>query len=195
MPPDIPFSTTLTDDRILLRAIVEDDIDQIYDAIIESRDHLTRFMAWCKADYGRADTEAFVRTQPQAWLEGREYPFLILERDSRKLLGSCGLNRLDWLNRSANLGYWIRNSSHGRGIATAATRLVLRFGIEVLGLQRVEIVTAKGNESSQRVAEKAGAVREALARNRCRVAGVQQDAYIYSVIPSDFVAAASSRRS
>jgi RimJ/RimL family protein N-acetyltransferase len=142
-------------------------------------------MAWCKPDYGRTDTEAFVRTQPQAWQEGREYPFLILDRHSREILGSCGLNRVDWLNLSANLGYWIRTSAQGQGVATSATQLVLRFAIEELGLQRVEIVTAVGNAASQRVAQKVGAVREALARNRCRVAGVQQDAYIYSVIPSD----------
>jgi RimJ/RimL family protein N-acetyltransferase len=50
---------------------------------------------------------------------------------------------------------------------------------------RVEIVAAVGNLASQRVAEKVGAIREGCARNRCRAAGVQHDAFVYSVIPGD----------
>jgi RimJ/RimL family protein N-acetyltransferase len=189
MPPEVPYSTTLAGDGIVMRPVEEGDVAAIYDAVIESAEQLQRFMAWCKPDYGRADTEAWVGTQPQAWREGREYGFVILEPATSRFLGNCGLNRLDWLNLSANLGYWVRTSAAGQGIATAATRLVLGFAFEQLGLQRVEIVAAEGNTASQRIAEKVGAKREALARNRCRTAGVQQDAYVYSVIPGDLLRA------
>ena len=185
MPPNVPNSTTLSDDRLLLREFEEDDIEAILGAVAESAEALQRWMAWCKPDYGRADAEVFIRAQPQAWRDGREYTFLILDRRTKRFLGSCGLNRLDWANLMANLGYWIRTSAAGQGAATAAVKLVLRFAFEQLGLQRVEIVAAKGNTASQRVAEKAGATREALARNRCRAGGGPQDAYVYSVIPAD----------
>jgi RimJ/RimL family protein N-acetyltransferase len=102
-------------------------------------------------------------------------------------LGSCGLNRLDWLTLYGNLGYWVRSSAAGTGVATAATRLLLDFAFERLGLFRVEIVAAVGNLASQRVAEKVGATREGCARNRCRGGGVQHDAYVYSVIPVDII--------
>ncbi len=187
MPPEIPYSTKLTDGRFLLRAAGEEDIPAICDAVAESTGELQRWMAWCTPDYGRAQAEAFVRSQPQAWREGSAYTFFVFDPHSEKLLGSCGLNRLDWLNRLANLGYWVRTSAAGTGIASAATRLVLRFAIETLELQRVEIVAAVGNTGSQRVAEKVGAKRESLARNRCRTAGTPQDAYIYSVIPEDLL--------
>jgi len=183
MPPELPYSTKLADERLLLRAATEADVSAICEAVAESAEHLQRWMAWCTPDYGRAQVESFVRAQPQAWREGREYNFLILDRHSGKLLGSCGLNRLDWLNRLANLGYWVRTAAAGQGVASAATMLVLGFALEQLGLQRIEIVAAVENTASQRVAEKVGAKREALARNRCRTAGVQQDAFVYSVIP------------
>jgi ribosomal-protein-serine acetyltransferase len=185
MPPEILRSITLRDDRVLLRAVEENVSTAIHEAIVESLNELCRWMAWCRIDYDRAETDGFAHAQPQAWQEAREYGFVILDRHTERLLGCCGLNHLDWLNLMANLGYWVRTSACGRGIATAATKLVLRFAFEQLGLQRVEIVAAEGNIASQRVAEKVGAMRECLARNRCRAAGVQQDAYIYSVIPDD----------
>jgi RimJ/RimL family protein N-acetyltransferase len=187
MPPDLPYTTTLTDSRLLLRPATEDDVPALCEAAAESAERLQRWMAWCTPEYGRIQAEAFIRTQPPAWREGREYNFFIFEKTGGKFLGSCGLNRLDWLNRLANLGYWVRTSSAGQGIASAATRLVLDFALRQLELERIEIVAAVGNTGSQRVAEKVGARREALARNRCRSAGMQQDAYIYSVIPADLL--------
>jgi RimJ/RimL family protein N-acetyltransferase len=71
----------------------------------------------------------------------------------------------------ANLGYWVRTSETGRGIASKATRLVAQFGFAELGLQRIEILAAVGNVASQRVAEKAGAVRECVARKRLLING------------------------
>lgn len=185
MPPDISYSTTLADDRLVLRTIVEDDVAGLCEAILESQEQLIRWMPWCTPDYRRSDTEAFVQSQPQAWREGREYSFLILDRHLGNVLGGCGLNRIDWLNLYGNLGYWVRTSTAGRGVATAATLLLLRFAFEQLGLLRVEIVAAVGNSASQRVAEKVGATREGRARNRCRTGGVQHDAFVYSVTPGE----------
>jgi RimJ/RimL family protein N-acetyltransferase len=185
MPPDIPYSTTLGDDRLLLRAVTEDDVTGLFEAIEESKEQLSRWMAWCAPSYVRADAEAHVRPQPEAWREGREYNFLILDRHTGKILGNCGINRIDWLNLYGNLGYWVRTSAAGSGVATAATRLLLGFAFEQIQLMRVEIVAAVGNTASQRVAEKVGAARESLARNRCRAGGVQHDAYVYSVIPEN----------
>jgi RimJ/RimL family protein N-acetyltransferase len=185
MPPEIPYSTTLADERLLLRTVTEDDITGLFEAIDESKEQLIRWMAWCTPSYERASAETHVRPQPQAWREGREYNFLILDRRTDKILGNCGLNRIDWLNLYCNLGYWVRTSAAGTGVATAATRLLLGFAFEQLGLARVEIVAAVGNTASQRVAEKVGAVRESLARNRCRAGGVQHDAYVYAVIPGE----------
>jgi RimJ/RimL family protein N-acetyltransferase len=62
-----------------------------------------------------------------------------------------------------------------------------KFGFEELQLERIEIVAAVGNKASERVAEKAGAVREGIARRRLRVHGVQHDAICFSLIPEDLV--------
>jgi len=83
-----------------------------------------------------------------------EYDFLIEDRIDGRPLGICGLNNLDGGNRLANLGYWIRTSKTRQGVATAVAPLVAQFGFEVLKLNRIEILTAKDNVPSQRLAMK-----------------------------------------
>lgn len=63
--------------------------------------------------------------------------------------------------------------------------LMARFAFEQIGLHRVEILAAIPNVASQRVAEKTGAVREGVLRNRLLIGGVSQDAVLFSLIPRD----------
>ena len=85
----------------------------------------------------------------------------------------------------ANLGYWVRSSRVGQGVATAATRLAAQFGFEELKFTRIEIVAATGNVGSLRVAEKAGARREGVLRNRLMLGGKLHDAVMHSLVPED----------
>ena len=86
----------------------------------------------------------------------------------------------------ANLGYWVRTSRAGEGIATEAAKLIARYGFEKLGFQRIEIVVPTGNLPSLRIAEKLGSVREGLLRNRAYLHGSPYDAHMYSLIPTDY---------
>ena len=97
----------------------------------------------------------------QAWHAGTWYDFAISRIDSAVFLGRVGLDRIR-SNETANVGYWMRTGQTGQGIATAAVRLVARFGFEDLGLRRLELRIAADNLASRRVAEKVGATFEAV---------------------------------
>jgi ribosomal-protein-serine acetyltransferase len=56
----------------------------------------------------------------------------------------------------------VRTRQTGQGIATAAVRLIARFGFEDLGLRRLELLVAVDNMASRRVAEKVGATFEGV---------------------------------
>lgn len=83
--------------------------------------------------------------------------------------------------------YWVRTGHTKRGIATRAVRLLAQFGCETLALQRIEIVVPMGHTASIRVAEKAGAWREGILRNRVILHDVVHDAVMFSLVPHDFV--------
>jgi ribosomal-protein-serine acetyltransferase len=178
-------SLELSDGNVRLRPYRGDDIDALYEAARESVAEINVWLPWCHPDYTRDDAIAWVDSRSEAWRGGREYSFVIEDPSDGSFAGGCGLNQIDELRLRANLGYWLRTSRTGRGLATAATRLLARWGLTALGLQRIEIVAAVGNVRSQRVAERAGAVREGIARCRLRVHDVPHDAVCYSLIKSD----------
>jgi ribosomal-protein-serine acetyltransferase len=188
--PAIAFATDhsleLTDGLVRLRPYRPDDADALYAAARESIDEVHVWLPWCHPRYQYEEAADWVAARADLWRAGQEYSFVIEDPADGAMAGGCGLNQFDDLRLRANLGYWLRTSRTGRGLATAATRLLARWGVERLGLQRVEIVAATGNVRSQRVAERSGALREGVARNRLRVHGRQHDAVCYSFVPQDF---------
>jgi ribosomal-protein-serine acetyltransferase len=175
----------LAGEHILLRAFRLEDADAIYEAVCESKSELARWLPWCHAEYSRSDTLEFLNHRGEAFREEQEYAFAIFARASGQFVGATGINQIDLAARRANLGYWLRTSATGRGYATQATLLVARWAFAELELERIEIVAATGNIASQRVALRAGATREGIARRRLRIGDEQRDAVVFSLVPSD----------
>lgn len=176
---------TLHGPTVVARPPVESDVVPLWEAIDESVTDLCVWMRWCHEGYRPEETRVWLRATRQARAEGRECSFVVTDAVDGTVLGACALNDVDAENRRANLGYWVRSTATGRGVATEAAGLVARFGLTVLGLARVEIVAAPSNLASQRVAEKVGARREGILRNRFWLNGESVDAVVFSLVPSD----------
>ncbi len=174
----------LQSDLVTLQKYTLEDTAELFAAIYESIDRVSPWLPWCHPNYSIAETEEWLKTRPQLWDRGKQFGFSIRDR-SCTIVGGCGLGILvpNW---SANLGYWIRTGYTGKGYATAATRILAEFGIKELQLKRIEIVASVQNIPSQRVAERAGALKEGVSRNRLEIHGLAHDAVIYSFIPQDF---------
>ena len=175
--------TQIVTPRLVLRPGNIDDAMAHFEAARESMDAVGRWLSWCHPAMTLEDSETWLTACDRAWRSGEFYGFYLFERDGGRFVGCCTINEIDRPRLRANLGYWIRASRQGRGIASEAVPEVARFGFRELGLQRIEIVAAVGNIASQRVAAKVGAVFEGTARNRLRIHGVQNDAAIFSLIP------------
>jgi RimJ/RimL family protein N-acetyltransferase len=176
----------LSNDALLLRAFRVDDAEAICQAVLESKDELAPWISWYHDQYSISDTLEFLKGRAKARQDG-EYGFAITERATGRFLGATGINQIDDAARRANLGYWLRTSATGHGYATTATLLVARWAFATLELERIEIVAAVGNLRSQRVAGRAGATREGIARKRLRVHTTQHDAVIFSLVRADLL--------
>lgn len=104
-----------------------------------------------------------------------------------QLLGGAGINQLSPHHRYGNIGYWVRQSRQGQGIAQQAVALLREFGFERLGLFRLEIVMGVDNTASEAVAIAiaAGATFEYRARNRIFLHDRPLDAHIFSLAPKN----------
>jgi ribosomal-protein-serine acetyltransferase len=177
-----------TDGTYSIRPYEPEDIDRLYDAVRESLDVLIPWMQWCHPEYSRSESEAWVISRVQAWRENDEYSFVIQDISTGRLLGTVGLHKINRMHNFTELGYWVRKNAMGKGTATAAAILAARFGFQELGLNRIEILVAVGNRASQRVAEKSGARKEGILRNRLMIRDAVHDAVLYSFIRNDMSA-------
>jgi RimJ/RimL family protein N-acetyltransferase len=168
---------------IVMRPYCDDDASQLFAAAVESTKTVGRWMPWCHADYAMSESIAWVERSRACWQSGEEYSFALFAH-TREYIGGAGLNHFNRDHNFANLGYWIRQSRQRAGFAVAAVHCLARFGFETLQLTRIEIVAAVDNIASRRVAEKAGAQFECVARNRLVIHGEPMAAAVYSLIPS-----------
>jgi RimJ/RimL family protein N-acetyltransferase len=158
-----------------------EDAPAIWQAARESLAELQSWMPWCHPNYSIAETRAWLAVQVPAFQQRTTFEFAITAADGA-YLGGCGLNQIDALNRRANLGYWVRTSAAGKGVATEAVRLTRDWGFANTDLERLEVLIAVGNLASRRVAEKSGAVYEGTLRRRLLVHGTRHDAAMYAFV-------------
>jgi RimJ/RimL family protein N-acetyltransferase len=67
--------------------------------------------------------------------------------------------------RQAEIGYVVGPAARGRGVGTRTLRLLTDWGFAELGLERLELWIDVTNAGSERVAERAGYVREGVLRS------------------------------
>ncbi len=116
-----------------------------------------------------------------------QFLFAILTLKKSQLIGNCGLNHVDWKNRAGIFGIFIGDKKFwGRGYGTDATRVLLRYAFEQLGLNRVELWVYAFNPRAIRAYEKAGFTREGIKRQGLYRNGKFHDEYLMGILREEW---------
>jgi RimJ/RimL family protein N-acetyltransferase len=139
------------------------------------------------AVYGLDDAQAYIDSSETSLQSGQSLDLAIAEPGGGPLLGSISLMRLAWPERRGEVGYWLGAAARRQGHATRATRLICDWGLRELGLERIELYAAAGNERSQAVAERTGFAREARLRDYCwgTEPGTRMDMLCFGLLAGD----------
>lgn len=128
-----------------------------------------------------------------AWFESRSKDpehniiFAILALPNRNLIGNCGLHKLDLKNRSAEFGIFVGDKNYwGKGYGTDATRTLLKYGFEQLGLNRIELEVYDFNPRAIRAYEKAGFRRDGIKRQALYRNDAFHDVYLMGILHEDW---------
>jgi RimJ/RimL family protein N-acetyltransferase len=181
-----PFSAPdrpLTDGTLVLRLPRDADAPAIAAACADPE--IARWIP-VPVPYRLEDARAFVAFTAEGWSSGREPTFVIADAADGALLGTLAFHRRPDEPGKAAVGYWLAPGARGRGAATGAVLLAVRwaFGIEP-ALVRMELLTLVGNEASGRVALRAGFTREGVLRRYLPFRGELMDAVMFARLRGD----------
>lgn len=141
--------------------------------------------------YTTDDARRFVLMTIGALAEGTGAHLLVVSATDRtRLLGCVGVS-IDGADRSGELGYWVAAEARGRGVATRASRLLLRHAFDHLGVGAVVLQAAVDNTGSNAVARALGFRPVGLLRS-AMIAGPSGDpraprcdAQLYDLLPDE----------
>lgn len=114
----------------------------------------------------------------------RSYPFAYFNKQTNQYVGSTRFGNVEFSNKKIEIGWtWIHPSLQGTGFNKHCKFLLLQFGFETLGVNRIELKTSSLNLKSQKAMLKIGAVKEGVFRkNIINDDGTLRDTVYFSFI-------------
>lgn len=179
---------TLITERLTLRPFVADDAFNV-ERLAGMREIADTTLN-IPHPYPHGGAGDWIGLHTPAWNEGSSATFAIVATDSAKLVGAISL-MIKREHRRAELGYWIALDSWNRGYATEASRRVIDFGFEVLGLHRIEARHFLRNPASGRVMRKLGMQQEGVERDWAIKWDRYESLAVYSILEPEWRAGRS----
>ncbi|MFW9867381.1 MAG: GNAT family N-acetyltransferase [Candidatus Thorarchaeota archaeon] len=134
------------------------------------------------------ELKKFLEGQQQNSQVKKFIDFIIFHKESKKLIGDCGIFNIDWVDRKGIVAYTIGEPEYwGKGICTEAVKLITRYGFEELNLIKLLAHIYAPNTGSYRCVEKNGYTLEATLKKDTYVDGKYLDTCIYSLFKEDWI--------
>jgi RimJ/RimL family protein N-acetyltransferase len=155
-----------------------------------------RYLRFYPREWAERTTEearAFLQRQIDAQHEQPRITFqlAITLRSDGKLIGNAGVRLPRPGATGGDIGCELDPEYWGQGYATEATRAMMAFGFEQLGLHRLHADTIAGNSAARRTLEKLGMTREGVLRQTTLLAGGWADTLVYGMLEDEWRARAA----
>jgi len=169
---------------ITLRPIRDTDLNQLYAFHIDIDNRGDFFPRGVLAQ------PAFEKQFQDTGFWGKDEGMLVIASPDDALLGHIEffktVNYLD----EYELSYQVYSPEHrGKGVATEAVQLLVRYLFETKQVNRIRLVIHPDNVASLRLAEKCGFRHEGRARGAWYHKGKHQDVEIYALLHDDVITA------
>jgi RimJ/RimL family protein N-acetyltransferase len=180
----------LTGRKVLLRPFADADLDALRAAL---RDPEVRRLTGSVHD----ETEEFAPEDPAEVAELRDWyvsraaqrdrlDLAVVDNTDGRCVGEAVLNQWDPANRSCNFRILLGPAGRGRGLGTEATRLIVGYGFERLGLHRISLEVYAFNRRAHHVYKKVGFRAEGVLRQALRYRDEWIDATVMSILAHEW---------
>lgn len=174
----------LTGKQVTLRKMTIGDVHDLYNVAQDERiwAHMINRMESVK------DMESYIQAALNAKEQGSEYPFVIIQNETNKIVGSTRFMDINLSHKRLEIGNtWLSPEFWRTPINTECKYMLFNHCFEVLKLNRVQLKTDHENVRSQQAIERIGAKKEGILRNHMiRVNGTIRHTVMFSVIKEDW---------
>ncbi len=133
--------------------VMKPEHDQALFALVDSnREHLQEWLPWVDRQKSLEDCQAFLKSLEEHFANNKAMHCGVWQ--DGQLAGVVGMDRIDWPNKTAEIGYWIGKGFEGKGLVTRCCRFLVEFAFRELKLNRLEIRCAPGNLRSRGIPER-----------------------------------------
>ncbi|MBV9241313.1 MAG: GNAT family N-acetyltransferase [Acidobacteria bacterium] len=172
-------------DGVYLRTVREEDVDEVLALVTRNYDHLRTFMEWAKPNYSDEDAGDWVQRSVRESETGNVLNFLICS--GGRIIGTIGFASFDHDAKVTEIGYWIDAAEQGKGIMGQATRELIDFAFDRLGVNRVQIRCADENLRSGAIPRKLGFREEGRQRRHVMRDGKVYDFLIFGLLRDEWL--------
>src|ERR1700757_4366685 len=120
-----------------LRLLKERHTEELFALMDQNRKYLREWLPWLDDNKSPADTKEFIKSSLEQFMSNSGFQMGIWFQG--KLSGVIGYHKIDWINRTTSIGYWLGASFQGRGLVTKACRALVDYAFSELRLNRMEI--------------------------------------------------------
>ncbi|MGI9432625.1 MAG: GNAT family N-acetyltransferase [Myxococcota bacterium] len=177
-------------ERLVLRPFREDEAAALREAVIESLDHLRRWLGWAMHEPQTVEQKrARIRAGRAEFESGTDLAYGVFERAGGRIFGGSGLHDRGGAPLVLEIGYWVHREFVNRGLATELSGALARAGFLCEDAERIEIHCDPRNEASAAVPRKLGfRLCEVRKNHREAPDGRLRDGMIWELRAQDFAA-------
>lgn len=171
-------------DTLYLREVTQDDWLRLHE--YASEEDVCKFQPW--GPNTEEDSRFFI-SQAIRDRERRHrsrFVFAIVLKGSDSIIGNIEMNITDW-DGVGEIGFVIHHEHWGKGFATQAVELMMKHSFEKCELHRLAASCDPRNQSSIRVLEKVGMVKEGLLRKDIFIKGHWRDSCILGILKNEWL--------
>ncbi|TDE54436.1 GNAT family N-acetyltransferase [Flavobacterium sp. GT3P67] len=186
MNTNFPKNTILEDETVLLRPLLESDVENLLEISLNEPE--TWEYSLVRAN-GKENLENYIQIALKARENKIEFPFIVFDKKSGKYAGSTRFYDINLEFKTLQLGYtWYGKAFRGTGLNKHCKFLLLQFAFETLGMERVEFRADNNNQQSIAAMKSIGCKVEGVLRNHMPTFGseVRRDSIVLSILRNEW---------
>lgn len=178
-----PSITTLEGDSVIIEKLSMQHADDLYEAYTNSPLSMWTYLS-VEPFENRADFDAYLQAHCQS---SDPYHLTIIDKESKKAVGTFSLMRIDPANRAIEMGWVVFSSAlQQTRQSTEAQYLVMKYAFEELGYRRYEWKCDHLNQPSRNAALRLGFTFEGTFRQAVVYKGRNRDTDWFSILDSEW---------